>query len=102
LCEAVDGPAFGVLLHAGRWNGNDAGKGDETVVPWVMHTHLTPRLSDDALARTMTMLREAGYEGTYSVEMNAARYTEVAILLARIHDVGAQWRLADRASTLMA
>ncbi len=102
LREAVDSPAFGVLLHAGRWNGNDAEKGDEIVVPWVMHTHLTPKLGDDALAGTMTMLREAGYEGTYSVEMNAGRYTEVAVLLARIHDVGAQWRLADQASTLRA
>jgi sugar phosphate isomerase/epimerase len=102
LCEAVDSPAFGVLLHAGRWNEDDAGKGDETVVPWVMHTHLAPQLGDDALAGTMTMLREAGYEGYYSVEMNAARYTEVAVLLARIHDVGAQWRLADQASTLKA
>jgi sugar phosphate isomerase/epimerase len=99
LCEAVDSPAFGVLLHAGRWNGEDAGKGDEIVVPWVMHVHLSPKLSDDGLARTMTMLREAGYEGTYSVEMNAARYTEVAVLLARIRDVGAQWRLADQTST---
>jgi len=99
LCEAVDSPAFGVLLHAGRWNGEDAGRGDETVVPWVMHTHLTPGLSDDGLARNMTMLRDAGYEGYHSVEMNAARYTEVAVLLAKIRDVGAQWRLADRANT---
>jgi len=99
LCEAVDSPAFGVLLHAGRWNGEDAGTGDETVLPWVMHTHLTPGLSDDGLARTMTMLRDAGYEGYHSVEMNAARYTEVAVLLARIRDVGAQWRLADQTGT---
>jgi sugar phosphate isomerase/epimerase len=100
LCEAVDSPAFGVLLHAGRWNGGGAEKGDELVLPWVMHTHLTPGLSDDALSRTMTMLRDAGYEGYHSVEINAARYTEVAVLLARIRDVGAQWRLADQANTL--
>jgi sugar phosphate isomerase/epimerase len=102
LCEAVDSPAFGVLLHAGRWNGGDAGKGDEMVVLWVMHTHLTPGLSDDGLVRTMTMLRDAGYEGYHSVEMDAARYTEVAVLLAKIRDVGAQWRLAGQTGTLRA
>jgi len=100
LCEAVDSPAFGVLLHAGRWNGEDAGKGDEIVLPWVMHAHLSPKLSDGALSRTMTMLRDVGYEGYHSVEMDAGRYTEVAVLLARIRDVGAQWRLAHQTNTL--
>jgi sugar phosphate isomerase/epimerase len=93
LCEAVDHPAFGVLLHAGRWRGPEAEKGDEILVPWVMHTHFAPGSSDDELAGTMTMLRDAGYEGFYSVEMNTLRYTEVAVMLARIRDVGDQWRL---------
>jgi sugar phosphate isomerase/epimerase len=94
LCEAVDSPAFGVLLHAARWRGDDAGKGDEMITPWVIHTHFTPNMSDGALMKTMTMLRDAGYEGYYSVEMNTVRYTEVAVVLAKIRDVGEQWRIA--------
>jgi hypothetical protein len=92
LCEAVDHPAFGVLLHAGRWRGPGADDGDAAVIPWVMHTHFTPASSDSALYETMTALRDAGYAGCYSVEMNTLRYTEVAVMLARIRDVGEQWR----------
>jgi hypothetical protein len=92
LCEAVDHPAFGVLLHAGRWAGPGAEDGDTAVLPWTMHTHFTPASSDSALYKTMTALREAGYQGCYSVEMNTLRYTEVALMLARIRDVEAQWR----------
>ena len=92
LCEAVDHPAFGVLLHSGRWHGPDADDGDAIVIPWTMHTHFTPASSDSALFKTMTALRDAGYEGCYSVEMNTLRYTEVAAMLARIRDVGEQWR----------
>ncbi len=56
LCEAVDSPAFGVLLHMGRWHGNAGAKGDEMVLPWVMHTHFAPSLDDAALTKAMTML----------------------------------------------
>jgi hypothetical protein len=41
----------------------------------------------------MTRLRDAGYEACYSVEMNTVRYTEVAVVLAKIRDVGERWRL---------
>jgi hypothetical protein len=93
LCEAVDSPAFGVLLHAGRWRGEQADRGDEYVIPWTMHTHFMPRLTDEALAGTMTALRDAGYEGCYGVEMNTARYSEASVMIARIRDVGERWRL---------
>lgn len=92
LCEAVDSPAFGVLLHAGRWRGDGADQGDAMVAPWVMHTHLGPTLSDSELAETMQMLRDGGYGGYYGAEMNTTRYSEVAVQLARIRDVGERWR----------
>ena len=93
LCQAVDSPAFGVLLHVGRWRGDDAEAGDEMVAPWVMHTHFTSGMSDDALVEKMTLLRDTGYEAYYSVELGTARYTEVGAQLARMRDVGERWRL---------
>jgi sugar phosphate isomerase/epimerase len=43
----------------------------------------------------MANLRDAGYEGYYSVEHHTAKneYTEVAIQLARVRDVFDRWRL---------
>lgn len=92
LCEAVDHPGFGLLLHAGRWHGDDTIAGDELVAPWVMHTHFSPTLSEEALARTTTALRTTGYSGCYSVEVATTRYTEPALIIARLRDVGERWR----------
>ena len=50
LCQAVDSPAFGVLLHTRRWFGEHAAEGDAMVAPWTMHTHLTTNVTDEALA----------------------------------------------------
>ncbi len=95
LCEAVDHPAFGVLLHAGRWHGEQAARGDEIVAPWTMHTHMVSNMSDDELAATMTMLRDSGYEGVWGVEMGGATYAEAGVMLARVRRVLEGWRLAD-------
>jgi sugar phosphate isomerase/epimerase len=94
LCQAVDHPGFGVLLHAGRWHDKDPAKSDEEVAPWVMHTHFSPALNDEALLRTMNALKALEYNGCYSVEMSTLRYTEAAVMIARLRDVGERWRQA--------
>ncbi len=94
LCEAVDHPGFGILLHAGRWHGDNIAGGDELVAPWTMHTHFSPTLNDEALARTMNALRATGYSGCYSVEVAALRYTEPAVVIAKLRDIGEGWRQA--------
>jgi sugar phosphate isomerase/epimerase len=94
LCEAVDHPGFGLLLHTGRWH-EQVEQGDELVARWTMHTHFSPALSDEALLRTANALRAADYQGCYSVEMLVQRYTEPALILARLHDIGESWRLAQ-------
>jgi len=94
LCEAVDHPGFGILLHAGRWHGDEIAGGDEMVAPWTMHTHFSPTLSDDALLRTMTALRSNQYQGCYSVEVAALRYTEPAVVIAKLRDIDEGWRQA--------
>jgi sugar phosphate isomerase/epimerase len=95
LCEAVDHPGFGILLHAGRWHDQPA-EGDELVAPWAMHTHFSPALNDEALLRTMNALREAGYQGCYSVELVANRYSEAGVMTTRLADVGERWRQAAK------
>ncbi|HHX63330.1 MAG TPA: TIM barrel protein [Chloroflexi bacterium] len=93
ICEAVDSPAFGVLLHFDRWSGPDAEKGDEIIAPWVMHTHVTRAIAD-RLEPKMAMLRDAGYKGCWGVEHAADNYTEVGVLLAQVRDVLERWRTA--------
>ena len=94
LVEAVNHPAFGVLLHIGGWHGPDAEHGDEYVLPWVMHTHIDWGITTRCLAEKMTLLREAGYEGYWGVEHHSGKneYTEVAIQVARVRDVTEHWR----------
>lgn len=92
ICEAVDNPAFGVLLHVGRWKGADAARGDEIVAPWVMHTHLTPASSDAELKGKMEMLRDSGYDGCWGTEL-VGTYAEVALHLAKVRRVLETWRL---------
>lgn len=93
LCEAVDSPAFGVLLHFRRWTADDVDKADELIAPWTMHTHIN-RTIMDCLDAKMTMLRDAGYQGCWSIEHAANNYTEVGIMLARVRDVLEKWRQA--------
>lgn len=91
LCEAVDSPAFGVLLHAGRWRGPSADDGDRLVAPWVMHTHLARNLGLEGIAEKMLMLRQVGYEGVYGIELVSNRYTEMELWLCQVRDTLAQW-----------
>jgi sugar phosphate isomerase/epimerase len=89
LCQAVDHPAFGVLLH---FRGNE---GDAQMAPWAMHTHLSWQITEGPLQESMVALRDTGYQGCWSVEHHTGNneYTEVAIQLARVRDVLDRWRL---------
>jgi sugar phosphate isomerase/epimerase len=88
ICEAVDHPAFGVLLH---FRGDE---GDRVMAPWAMHTHISWDITENCLLESMTMLRDAGYRGCWSVEHHTGQneYTEVAVQLARVRDVLDRWR----------
>ncbi|MGI6368560.1 MAG: sugar phosphate isomerase/epimerase family protein [Anaerolineae bacterium] len=94
LCQAVDSPAFGVLLHTNRWHGPNAAAGDKMVAPWVMHTHIMTNVSDADLAATMAMLRDADYAGAWGIEMGGASYAEAGVAIARVNRVLESWRLA--------
>jgi sugar phosphate isomerase/epimerase len=67
ICEAVDHPAFGVLLH---FRGN---AGDALIAPWAMHTHISWEICENNLAESLPMLHDAGYQGYYSVEHHTGK-----------------------------
>lgn len=87
ICEGVDHPGFGVLLH---FRGNP---GDAMMAPWAMHTHLSWEICEGSLEPSMRMLREADYQGCWGVEHHSGEheYREVAIQLAKVRDVVGRW-----------
>jgi len=95
LYEAVDHPAFGISCHIEGWAGPDAEEADRLAAPWVLHTHFPWNITEGPLMEKMTILRDAGYQGYYSVEHHTGKneYTEVAIQLAKVRDVLDRWRM---------
>ncbi len=89
ICQAVDHPGFGMLLH---FRGNP---GDATMAPWAMHTHISWDITEHCLEESMVMLRNNGYQGCWGVEHHSARneYHQVSIQLARVQSVLKGWHL---------
>lgn len=87
ICEAVNHPGFGVLLH---FRGNP---GDALMAPWAMHTHISWDIVQRCLEESMSMLRAAGYQGYWSVEHHSGsrEYTEVAIQLDSVRRLLETW-----------
>lgn len=94
--EAVNHPAYGIMLHIGHWVEGREDEGDRLVAPWTFHTHVDWRITTTCLAEKMAMLRDAGYQGYWGVEHHTGRneYTEVAIQVAMVRDVLERWRVA--------
>jgi sugar phosphate isomerase/epimerase len=86
IAEAVDSPAYGILLHLGHWDVGDEAENDKRVAPWTMHTHVDARITATGLEERMKGLLDAGYEGHWGVEHHTAQneYREVAWQLASV------------------
>ncbi len=69
VTEAVDHPAYGILLHLDRWAG-DGDEGDRACAPWAMHTHIGAGIVGEVLERKMRILQGAGYDRYWGVEMH--------------------------------
>lgn len=82
ICQAVDHPGFGVLLHL------RGGPGDRLIAPWAMHTHLSWEITETCLAESIDMLRIQGYQGYYGVEHHSGlhEYAEVAVQVAKVRE----------------
>jgi sugar phosphate isomerase/epimerase len=93
LVEAVDHPAFGVLLHF-RGNGSkDMPSGDAVMAPWAMHTHISWDVAERCLEESLPMLRDAGYSGYYSIEHHSGEneYARTAVQVARVRELMSRW-----------
>jgi sugar phosphate isomerase/epimerase len=101
LYRAVDHPGFGISCHIGGWQGTDQEKdeADRLVAPWVCHTHFPWNITEGPLEAKMKNLRDAGYQGSYSVEHHTGKneYAEVAIQLDRVRAVFDRWRTGQTA-----
>jgi sugar phosphate isomerase/epimerase len=82
ICEAVDHPGFGMLLH---FRGN---KGDALLAPWAMHTHISWDIAENHLEESIKLLLNVDYKGFYSVEHHSAKneYHMVSIQLAKVRN----------------
>lgn len=87
ICQAVDHPGFGVLLHL---RGNS---GDGLIAPWAMHTHISYDIVMECLEDCMTLLRGHGYQGCWGVEHHSGKneYAGVAVQVAQVQRVLAGW-----------
>src|SRR5438045_5297153 len=91
LAEAVDHPGYGVLLHLGRWDGNEGEEGDRLMAPYAMHTHVDQSVAATRIDATIRLLRDSGYNGCLGVECST---TGAEVEHA---DVGLQIALVRRA-----
>jgi sugar phosphate isomerase/epimerase len=89
ICQAVDHPGFGVLLH---FKGI---QGDALMAPWAMHTHISWDITERCLEESMSMLRNSGYTSCWGVEHHSAKneYNQVSIQLARVQSVVKGWSI---------
>jgi hypothetical protein len=86
LANAVDHPAFGILLHLGHWENSPIEEGDRRLTKWAMHTHVDQKTTEMRLESAMKILLDAGYTGCWGVEHHTGRneYAEVAVQLAAV------------------
>jgi len=86
ICEAVDNPGFGVLVHF-------KDKGEDKFAKWAMHTHVSWDIAMGPLEKCMKTLVDAGYQGYWGVEHHSGKdeYQEVAIQVAKVRQVLSNW-----------
>lgn len=87
LVEAVDSPAFGILLHMENWNENKD-DGDRICAQYAFHTHF-PAWVFERYDNKIKYLQDVNYQGHYSVEHHSAKdeYVNVGWQLANIRRI---------------
>lgn len=80
ICQGVNHPAFGVLLH---FRGNE---GDAVMAPYAMHTHVSWDITLNNLEKCMNTLDAVAYTGYWGVEHHSGKneYANVAVQLALV------------------
>lgn len=93
--DAVNHPAYGLLLHIGHWSAGDEAANDAAVALFTMHTHVDARITRACLEARMALLRDAGYTGCWGVEHHSGtnEYAEVAWQVSEVARVLGKWRI---------
>ena len=102
LIQAVDHPGFGICVHFGGWTPNspetsehDNDVADRAAAKWIRHTHIPWDTCENAnlLLQKMTILRDAGYKGYYSVEHHSAQneYNLTQVQLSKVKAILTNW-----------
>jgi len=97
LFEAVDHPAFGLLLMTDKYKGNAEERAayDKESAKWAVATHITwETIAGGLLEERMGYLRDAGYKGYYGVEyhLGVNPYARVAVMVSSVKEVLDRWR----------
>lgn len=100
LAQAVDHPAYGILLHLGHWEDCAPEVGDRLLAPWTAHTHVDASVCKSYIADRMQTLLNAGYNGYWGVEHHSTQneYAEVAYQIAEVRRVLARNVWEDQAA----
>jgi sugar phosphate isomerase/epimerase len=90
-------PGFGLSVQMLSWQGTPEEKdiADKESAPWVAAVHMDYNLcTSDRLVEKMSLLRNAGYKGSWVVEHHGGtnEYAEVAVQLTRVRSVLQSWR----------
>lgn len=90
LVEAVDHPAFGILLHFENWD-VEKDVGDAKVAQYAFHTHMAAWVEPRYEEKFRT-LQEAGYDGYWGVEHHSGKneYAQVAWQLGSVRRILAE------------
>lgn len=83
LHEAVDSPAYGILLHLGKDTWTSPDDYDRALAPIAIHTHVDQRTCYERLNSALAILTEAGYQGALGVEHHSGK-NELAEVEAQI------------------
>jgi len=88
VADAVAHPAYGILLHMGRFT-QERERGDELCAPWAMHVHLDARTIEQDLESRMHVLMSTIYAGCWGIETGEGshEYENVAWGIAAVKRV---------------
>jgi len=96
LIKAVNHPGFKICMHFGGWRGTPQENlaAEKAAAPYVAHTHIPWDCCEDInLPKRLSVLREAGYKGYYSVEQHSGQneYNLVQAQLGKVTAVLTSW-----------
>ena len=96
LIKAVDHKGFGICMHFGGWGGTPEEnlKAEKAAAPYVAHTHIPWDCCEDPeLPNRLSVLRDVGYTGYYSVEQHSGQneYNLVEAQLGKVKAVLTSW-----------